>query len=360
MTAPLPPHPDPDHPDPDHPAWLDDFSIPDGAAGAVLALDFGGDGIWAARLNPDLTLAQTVTEPRITPSVLDVRTAAFLRDGESIPGAADPATFPELVDICRRARDTLIERDSVLLMGADRLRMVSVSLDALRAATVPEVNRTHGMIAELAGRQPVAAVFLGPGTDSWPGLWESLSERGFTLLLPGDDFPAMFAGDEGITTAFDAVAPEPESLAWAEVPAPEIPAGPARNTKRPKVIMAVAALSIIAVAGVGVATATLMDDDELPPPPAATTDQAAVPTGESPGESSGGDTPEVASPSELRAARETMKRYTPPPSPTSEATTATRTTEAPLGPRPRPRERRPDTRRTLPNPIPGLPPIVIG
>lgn len=340
-------------PTPDRPDWLENFSIPAGASGAVLALDFGDDGLWAARLAPDLTVTQTVSEPRITPTVLDVRIAGYLRDSEAVPGAADPENFTELLDLCRRARDTLVERDSVLLMGTGRLRLVPVTLDTVMAATVPEVNRAHGLIAELAGREPVAAVFLGPGTDGWPGLWESLTDRGFSMLLPGDPFPPTFAGDDDTTHAFEAVAPEPSSLAWAAAPAAEEPAARNRNPRRGKVILTVAALSIIAVGGVGVAAATLLGDDH--PTPSTLSTATADETAE---EVADGDTPAAAPPSELRAARATMKRYTPPPSPTA-TSTPTQTTEAPLGPRPRPTTR-PDTRRTLPNPIPGLPPIVIG
>lgn len=341
-------------PTPDRPAWLDDFSIPAGAAGAVLALNFGDDGLWAARLDPDLSVAQTVSEPRITPMVLDVRTAGYLRDSEAFPGAADPENFTELLDLCRRARDSLAERDSVLLMGTGELRLVPVTLDTVMAATVPEVNRAHGMIAELAGREPVAAVFLGPGTDGWPGLWEALTDRGFAMLLPGDPFPPTFAGDDDTTHVFEAVAPEPSSLAWAAAPAAEEPPVQNRNPQRSKVILAVAALSIIAVGGIGVAAATLQGDDH-PAPAVLSTAASDTETEEAESSGQGGT---VAPPSELRAARSSMKRYTPPPSPTA-TPTETQTSEAPLGPRPRPKPR-PDTRRTLPNPIPGLPPIVIG
>lgn len=339
------------------PAWIDDFSIPPEAAGVVLALDFSDDGVWAARLTRDLTVEQVVTEPRITPTVLDVRAASFLRDAEVVPEAGDPETFVELLDICRRARGTLIDRDSVLLMGKDKLRLVTVTLEVVMSATVPEVNRVHGMIVELAGSQPVAAVFLGPGADDWPGLWEALTARGFAMLLPDDDFPETFAGDEDSTTVLEPVGSGAlTSLAWAEspdtgpVPAPE--SSPAAQQRRSRLVIAAAVLALVAATGAGVAVATMSDDepDRLSPTTEAAADRSIEGVS-----SKSGTTPTTVEPNDIRAARAPMKRYA---TPTSKPSSSSKASEAPLGPRPRPKQR--PHRRTIPNPIPGLPPIVIG
>ncbi|MEZ5212864.1 hypothetical protein [Gordonia sp. (in: high G+C Gram-positive bacteria)] len=346
MTEPTAPRPD----------WIGDFSIPDDASGAVLALDFGPGGIWAARLARDLTVERAIVESRITPAVLDVRIASYLRDAERVPESTDPAVFAELRDICRRARPMLVARDSALLMGTDRLRLVTVDLDTVMWATVPEVNRAHGMIVELAGDDPVAAVFLGPGTDEWPGLWEALTERGYAMLLPEDEFPETFAGDEESTAVFEAVdSGAPTALAWGAAPDEDgEPAAPARrrSVRRNRVIVTVAAVALVAAVGAGVAVATMSNHDSGPHAPV--TEAAASASGTP--TTTEDDTPTTAEPADIRAARAEMKRYTPPPTTTSKSSTAT---VAPTGPKPRPRPR-PDNRRTIPNPIPGLPPIVIG
>ncbi|AVL99415.1 hypothetical protein C6V83_03090 [Gordonia iterans] len=339
------------------PAWLDDFTVPASAAGAVLAFDFGDDGLWAARVDRRLDVEETVMEPRITPAVLDVRIASYLRDSETVPDADRPAVFAELTDVCRRARHTLIERDSVLLMGTEHLRLVTVSLDTAMAATVPEVNRAHGMIVELAGREPVAAVLLGPGTDSWPGLWESLTARGFAMLLPGDAFPATFGGDDDRTDVLESVDDAPTALAWAAA-APETPTAftqppaPRRRRHRRQVMGTAAALAVVALAGTAVAV-TVVNDEDDPGTDLLATPASSDPTGAEPTPET---SPSTVAPDDLRAARAQMKRYTPP---TSSSSAAPSTSEARPGTPPRPRPR-PNPRRTIPNPIPGLPPIIIG
>ncbi|GAC58259.1 hypothetical protein GOHSU_36_00020 [Gordonia hirsuta DSM 44140 = NBRC 16056] len=359
------------------PSWLTDFAIPGEAAGVVLALDFGDTGLWAARLNPDLTVAATATEPRITPAVLDLRIASYLRQSEAVPDAEDPAVFAELLDVCRRARERLIDRDSAMLMGTRKLRLVTISLDTVMAATVPEVNRTHGLLVELAGREPVAAIFLGPGTDEWPGLWEALTDRGFALLLPDDEFPATYAGDEASTGLLDAVPAGPPSLAWAaaeddgnaqtgligadggtSLDAADLDPSISR---RGRLVIAAAAAVLAAAAGVGVAMATLGgSSSKKEPPVAASTAGPSAPGDDVVEQNAETTVVTAAEPADVRAARSSMKRYSPPTSSatSSPAPSTSRTSEAPPGPEPKPKPRPP--RRTIPNPIPGLPPIVIG
>ncbi|MFT3660322.1 MAG: hypothetical protein QM809_02675 [Gordonia sp. (in: high G+C Gram-positive bacteria)] len=354
-------------PDSHRPPWFDDFTIPADAAGVVLAFDIDDEGAWAARIDESMGVDESVAEPRITPAVLDLRTTCHLRDNGDVPEADDPAVFDELLDLCRRARRTLIDRDSVLMMGTSGLRLVTVSLDAVMAATVPEVNRVHGMIVELAGDEPVAAVFLGPGTDAWPGLWEALTARGYTMMLPGDEFPETFAGDERETDTLDPVE-APPSLAWAAEPPEEdeytgseersMP-GPLRlrDPHRRTVIGTAAALAVVAVAATGLAVGMVNDDDDA---------VASHETPALPGDRSTAPTPVAApstvEPADLRAARAQMKRYTPPSSTTTTTTVVPETTEEQITTTARPTRHkpRPHTRRTIPNPIPGLPPIIIG
>ncbi|MFT3716223.1 MAG: hypothetical protein QM774_09830 [Gordonia sp. (in: high G+C Gram-positive bacteria)] len=342
---------------PGHPAWLDAFDVPADAAGAVLALDFGDSGLWAARLDPAMNVEATTAEPRITPYVIDVRTATYLRDTGAVPEASDPAVFAELVDIVRRARESLIERDSVLLMGTQQLRLTTVSLDAVMAATVPEVNRVHGMVVELAGSEPVAAVLLSPGADQWPGLWESMTERGYTMLLPGDPFPVTFAGDDEPThTLLDRVEASTGSLAWEVSDAEGTEAGDdaapsGSRSRRGRVLAGVAALGLVVAGGAGVALAVQGGDEHQRP-----TAQTATPSTSANAHEEEQRPPATAAPEDISAARASMSRYVPP---APKSTARPTQTEAPTGPKPAPRPR-PNPRRTIPNPIPGLPPIVIG
>lgn len=352
-------------PTPQPPTWIDDFAIPADAAGAILALNLDDDSLWAARLSADGTVSGTVTEPRIDPRVLDVRIAGYLRDGETVDGADDPAVFAELLDVCRRARGELLDRDSTLVMGTHRLRLVTVTLDTVVAATMPELNRAHGMLVELAGREPVAAVLLGPGTDAWPGLWESLTERGFAPIFPGDPFPVTYAADDTATGMLEALDPAAAApLAWAAVDDPAAASSTAHGTVAPARldrstrtarrtrIATAAAAAVIALTAVVVAITSLTGDDDVRTSPAAASEPTvtAVETGPA--------APTTASPADLRAARAPMLRYRPPVTTATETATETATQRPTTGPRPT--QPRPNPRRTIPNPIPGLPPIVIG
>ncbi|MFT4085914.1 MAG: hypothetical protein QM658_01980 [Gordonia sp. (in: high G+C Gram-positive bacteria)] len=340
------------------PGWISEFSRPpEDCAGAVLALDFSDDdGLWAGRVDQYLMLEKTIREERITGVVLDVRTATCLRDHGGVSGADDPEAFGELIAIVRRARERLVDHHSVLLMGDEHLRLVTVSLDSLMAATVPEVNRVHGMIVELAGADPVAAVLLGPGHEAWPGLWESLTERGYSVLLPGDPYPPTYAGDDRETNVLNPVDEPHPSLAWEGatevVPAtPTLDVAPqpqSAGTSRRGVKVAAVAAALLVVAGGGTAAAIAMNNDDQAPPAATTAGVVTTTT-----TTTTSTPPTTADAADIKAARAPMSRYLPPPSP---KTTSTPTTAKPA---PQPRTRRPH-RRVLPNPIPGLPPIVIG
>lgn len=403
-------------PVPQSPVWISAFALPEEFTGAVIALDLESDGLWAARIEPDRSVAAEVREPRIVERTLDLRIAAKLRP--RYPEAESPAAFGELVSLADRARERLMDLDSVMMLGDEHIRLLRVSLDDVRAATLPEVNRAHGMVNELAGQAPVDAVLLGPGGERWPGLWESLTDRGYTVLHPGDPFPATFGGDEGETSILDAVEAPPRALAWAleeeaaaaalhdgdgegaeplamdgraaaadsaelalaadgdrvdddrvdsdgvdgdggdgdgayeEAGRPEPSDGGRRGLKQ----LLVAALAVGVIGGAAVALGLVAR--EIPRPAPETPEVAAASTGVEASEARDAERdqlpPTRVEPAEIREARETMLRYTTP-TPT--------TTEPPAQPAetaPAPRPTPPDHRRTIPNPIPGLPPIVIG
>ena len=120
-------------------------------------------------------------------------------------------------------------------------------------------------------------------------------------------------------------------------------AGAGRQRRSGRRVLAVLAL-LCAVAVVGVATALAVAHDEATPTVAAPLPQRTAVTTE----------PEFADPAILAEARQPARRYTPPPPPE----TSTSVESAPR-PRPRPRTPRPQRGVTIPNPIPGLPPIVL-
>ncbi|MGO3328218.1 hypothetical protein [Gordonia sp. (in: high G+C Gram-positive bacteria)] len=396
--------------------WLSGFTIPAAPTGAVLALTFGQSGIWTGRVDGRRRIVASLSEPRIVPSVLDMRVAAELVENGSVAEAAEPSVFAELTELVARARDQFDGRESIFVMGAGTLRFVAVSRADIVEATVPEVNRIHGMIVELAGDQPVDAILLGPGTDLWPGLWESLTERGFTALSPGDRFPNTFGGDDDPTNTFARIAEAPVPLAWGAPPSESGPVsfsasgidpadygldeygnvqfdaalgepyrdlqdeaslereedpGEARRAaeskRRWQITAAAAILVLVGLGGVGTAVATNIHEHKGP-----SIDEL--------GDLSGNETaseaetvapahiPNSADRKEVAAARAKMLKYsTPPPPPKPKATTTQKqqqqepqrqqTQERPRpGPEPQPKPRK----RTIPNPIPGLPPIVIG
>ena len=379
------------------PQWLAEFRLPDRSSGAVIALDFGDAGLWGGRLD-GRRVAATDTETRIRPGVLDARIAAYLRDTGAVD-AATPEVFGELVAVVGRGRHALIGHDSSLTMGFEHLRLVRLGLDDVVEATVPEANRAHGMIVELAGTDPVDAVLLGPGHEAWPGLWEALTERGFAVLLPGDDFPEVFGGDDRPTDLLAPVAAPPQIRAWEgggdhpalvdpadygldrfgnavpdAVDAPRLdgvesaaaePAAAAADPEpdQPQGLRGrVVALGIVVMLAVGGGAVALALNAHVSGGPDLS---SADPTSSTPQTSPTGPEPERLNVSvnqrDLDAARAPMSSYTTPPPPPPPPTTK-ETTQRPTQARPGPKPPEPTRakKKTIPNPIPGLPPIVIG
>lgn len=376
------------------PAWLADFDLPGDPTGAVIALDLRPTGLWAARIENGAVIASEVEE-RIHPDVLDARIAAYLRDSGRVDAAA-PKVFAELVTLVGRARASLAGRDSALILGDEHIRVLTLTLDDVVEATVPEANRAHGMVVELAGALPVDAIALGPGDTAWPGLSESLTERGFSVIAPGDDFPATFGGDDEPTETLAPVPAPPPIRAWdagaadpglidpadygldrfgnalpdvyddaegaeeppAEEPAPADAAVEPQPGMRGRMIV-VAALALLAIGGGGVALA--MNAHETSGPDRSAAESATRPTARTSNTASEPvRVPGSVDPRDVAAARAPLARYTtPPPPPPPPKTTRRTPTEAQTGPAP-PAPPPENRRRTIPNPIPGLPPIVIG
>lgn len=136
------------------------------------------------------------------------------------------------------------------------------------------------------------------------------------------------------------VSPQRPATPISAVPedvSPQLPSS--RRTRRPRRSVLIGLALICALAVIGVAVVLSATGDPADP--------AAAPAPPTTSSSTG---PAYADPAIYAEARQPAKRYTPPPPP--------ETTEQPA-PRPRPRSPRPQRGITIPNPIPGLPPIVL-
>ncbi|MGB3708235.1 hypothetical protein [Gordonia sp. (in: high G+C Gram-positive bacteria)] len=373
------------------PSWLTGFDLPALPTGAVIALDFSPDGLWAARMERGeagtFAAVESTTETRIHPEVLDARIATYLRDTGKASAPTDEL-FDELISLARRARRSLIDRDTTVVMGGATFAPISFSIDDAIEATVPETNRAHGMVMELAGLSPVDAILLGPGLDDWPGLPRALTERGFTPISPGDPFPATFGGDNEATALLEAVQAPQEVRAWEHsdqnlvlvdpadygldrfgnaVPdvyadSNETYAGaePEREAGMRGRLVALGGVVLLAVGGGGVAIAMNADEQANPGIGATHSSTTSTPSGSRPSTPEPERVNNSVDPADMSAARVPVLKYTTPPPP-PKSTSQPRSTQARPAPGPLPPgppQNRP--KRTIPNPIPGLPPIVVG
>lgn len=145
--------------------------------------------------------------------------------------------------------------------------------------------------------------------------------------------------------------PAPMTPPHGNIPVPEqhslairtgsAPVGPRHNLPAKRIWAGVALVCALAVIGVAVALAAGSNGSSPAPVAGPTTPATTAPT-----------TQEYADPAIFAEARQPAQRYTPPPPPVA-------TNEPAPSPRPRSRAPRPQRGVTIPNPIPGLPPIVL-
>ncbi|UPW12121.1 hypothetical protein M0655_11965 [Gordonia amicalis] len=121
---------------------------------------------------------------------------------------------------------------------------------------------------------------------------------------------------------------------------------PVPSRSRRTVLAGLALVCALAITAVAVALATGNDDSSQAPVAAPTTPTTTAPTTTAP------TGQEYADPAIFAEARQPAQGYTPPPPPVV-------TNEQGPAPRPRSRAPRPQRGVTIPNPIPGLPPIVL-
>ncbi|MDH3046548.1 hypothetical protein [Gordonia alkanivorans] len=180
-----------------------------------------------------------------------------------------------------------------------------------------------------------------------PPVPEPVPVQHHTPVSPEGSFrtPRPDAGHPGAGPAPDmpphANVPAPEPLSLVNRPGPA-PVRPRREVPAKRVLAGVALVCALAIIGVAVALAAGGSNGSSPAPVAGpTTPTTTAPT-----------TQEYADPAIFAEARQPAQRYTPPPSPVA-------TNEPAPAPRPRSRAPRPQRGVTIPNPIPGLPPIVL-
>ncbi|MDH3043451.1 hypothetical protein QEN40_21070 [Gordonia alkanivorans] len=180
-----------------------------------------------------------------------------------------------------------------------------------------------------------------------PPVPEPVPVQHHTPVSPEGSFrtPRPDAGHPGAGPAPDmpphANVPAPETLSLVNRPGPA-PVRPRREVPAKRVLAGVALVCALAIIGVAVALAAGGSNGSSPAPVAGpTTPTTTAPT-----------TQEYADPAIFAEARQPAQRYTPPPPPVA-------TNEPAPAPRPRSRAPRPQRGVTIPNPIPGLPPIVL-
>lgn len=399
-----------------HRSWSGGRPIVSPSGTGVLAADFGDAGLWCAALsNPALDVLVERRIGIIDPPRLDRRLGEYLIADGRIPAETAAAVPGEVAEVTREARHQLADRDGVFLMGTEHIRLLRVSRDDLAVALEDEFSELVATLSELRSEAGTGSeVLWGPGFAAWPGLPEQLAALGWQqqvtpLGVPrrrrrADDAPlfggigftplggtaqipavaAMAAADERPTDVLPRIEDSWPEESWPEAgvevtdvlapsagparrsEASEPPATPGRHRSRRRLRLghraraAAVGVGLVAVLAGG-ATAVAVTDPQ---------DGDATPTTSEPATSTVVEDefgPKYADPDEVDAARAPVVRYT---SPTPEPTTpsSTPTTSAPAQPN-SPRRNRPappplpipipEPGQTIPNPIPGLPPIVI-
>ncbi|MBD0860402.1 hypothetical protein IA539_04150 [Gordonia sp. zg691] len=199
-------------------------------------------------------------------------------------------------------------------------------------------------VAPVAAHQPEAH-FLSPAPNPIGTNLGGTSPGGLDSgSLGAGSLDATVASNPALREPYTQSGPAPMSGLF---PGPHAitPLGPRRRSGAKRILVGLALMCALAI--VGVATALAVGNDESPAP-------VAAPPAETTTASTG---PEYADPAILAEARQPARRYTPPPPPPPPETS---TPEA-RTPRQQPRQRAPRPQRgvTIPNPIPGLPPIVL-
>jgi len=279
----------------------------------------------------------------------------LVRTGKTpIPENAEWAR--ELLDLMTKARSALSRSDGTFVMGHEYVGMLRVTRTDLDEALAPAVARAVSVARSIAAGSPapVTALVLMPDNVVWPGLQAALTTglHDLPVLAMHADVPLAVPGRHARPAPVVEPEPGPQPGEEAE-PAPS----PVDNRRQNQLVLTGAALlaGLIVVGGATLVTAPWSEDtgqpqsqrylrtpetssaeSPTPAPSRSPTTGSAVPT----------STPPPVPPINTDAALAPVIRYTaPPPPPPSPPTT----TRRPARPAP----------NTVPNPIPGLPPILL-
>ncbi|MGV9713992.1 hypothetical protein ACWDTI_25415 [Gordonia sp. NPDC003424] len=341
-----------------------------------LLVDLADDGMLISAVDPG---EGVVVDQRVLwgvhPLALDQSLAEHLVRVGRVDAPLTDTWWNELLDLADRGRVRLASADGTFVMGHGDVPFFRVAQRDLDEATAPAAAEVSDVLREMSNDFAATSVFLGYDHADWPGLAPVLSR---SVGLPVVEAPVDLADDDlgDIDQSDDAAQPsEPAPLATtasepsylpepsgtprtADAPAQASPRTraasartPGSSTRRPgkRLLIAIAAAAVVIV--VGTATALAITGDDAPPPITALTEPSTTVAPPS---------PTYADPADFAAARVPAVHYTPPPPPpeTSETTTGgggQQQQGAPRQNRPQPAPRG----RSIPNPIPGLPPIVI-
>ncbi len=324
------------------------------------------------------------SDPALSLDSLDRAVADHLVRIGRVGKPETPEWRAELFDLVARGRERLRDAEGTFMMGNRHIRLFRMTRHDVFEADSALRFRTEDLACAAVAGVHAPALAVADSVAAWPGLRDAvagavgvpiieLEPMGISDAMDADAMvsdvvappaPAK-AGQSDLSAAGTLASNTTSHSNWAAapieapgaVPAPEVspqrPATPisavpedvspqlpsSRRTRRPRRSVLIGLALICALAVIGVAVVLSATGDPADP--------AAAPAPPTTSSSTG---PAYADPAIYAEARQPAKRYTPPPPP--------ETTEQPA-PRPRPRSPRPQRGITIPNPIPGLPPIVL-
>ncbi len=249
----------------------------------------------------------------------------------------------ELVDLMPQARLLLGSAAGTFLMGKDHVGLLRVTRADLDAALAPSIVRAISVARSvaIASPAPVGATVMMPNHSAWPGLMESLADA-FTNG-PGPHIPVLpLKNAMVVVRAGKHARAAEEPMSVPVPPAPDPVAAANRRRQNRLVLFGAALVSVLIVIGCAALLAAPWRDDADEPRSQrylTTPDSTSPSTSVTPTPSSTAVIPPI----NVSAALAPIVSYTTP----APSTTTTRR------PAPRPPQ------NTIPNPIPGLPPIVL-
>ncbi|WAC57232.1 hypothetical protein [Gordonia sp. SL306] len=319
-----------------------------------LLVDMSDDGVLISAVDP---ATETALGRRalwgIHPTALDQALAEHLVRAGRVPTPRTDDWWNELRELAGRGRERLSTSDGTFVMGHRDVRFFRVSRRDLDEATASLAAEVAGVLREMGREFRTTSVVLGRGRDDWPGL-DAVLQRSAHLPVVAPDPPVDGIRDVGVPSGVPAAAPAPTPP--TEPVPPELAPPPhaahqtdssASSARYPGKRIAITMAAVVAVIGAGTVTALAVTADDSPRrPPSSLEFPSSTPS----------PTSSYADPAELVAAREPAATYTPPPPAPADDVSSDGTPQSPDQPN-RPRSAPP--RLVIPNPIPGLPPIVL-